>query len=559
MLALSIEFLTGRYVATHYNDRSRPEWPPHPARVFSALVATLYGRDPVDPTERAALEWLQVQGPPEIAASEAAERDAQWHFVWPNDASVFGEDAEQLHTAERQVQGARTARAAAAGRPTRTLRELDRALRAAERERERLVKRLGADSREDITAARRVVRLSSEGRQPRTFPSVTAQEPVVHFIWPTAAPSAATRTALQTLASRVTRLGHSSSLVRCALAEHAPPATWLPGDIGPTVLRVPTPVQLALLDEEYTRHHGLGPRRLPHRAQRYRRVELTAAMATAVPVFGEEWIVYERVAGPPLSLCGADKLARALRATLMRHADEQPPPELISGHTSDGHRSQQPHLAFVALPYVGHPHADATVLGIAAILPRDVSEDKRRQVYRAFARWEREQGRWGDGNPLVHLWAGRAGAWWLRRCTVAESHPRNLDPAVWIGPVHGTRRWGSVTPVILDRCPRHLHARHPETATRAAREAAESIAASCLHINLPRPERVEILPVSPILGAPPAAHFPPFSAHPGEPARVHVHVRIEFPEPVRGPVLLGAGRYRGLGLCRPLGEGGTSA
>ena len=32
MLALRIELLTGRYVATAYDDRNTAEWPPHPAR-----------------------------------------------------------------------------------------------------------------------------------------------------------------------------------------------------------------------------------------------------------------------------------------------------------------------------------------------------------------------------------------------------------------------------------------------------------------------------------------------------------------------------------------------
>ncbi len=31
MLGVEVRFLTGRYTATQYNDRSRAEWPPHPA------------------------------------------------------------------------------------------------------------------------------------------------------------------------------------------------------------------------------------------------------------------------------------------------------------------------------------------------------------------------------------------------------------------------------------------------------------------------------------------------------------------------------------------------
>ena len=36
-----------------------------------------------------------------------------------------------------------------------------------------------------------------------------------------------------------------------------------------------------------------------------------------------------------------------------------------------------------------------------------------------------------------------------------------------------------------------------------------------------------------------------------KPQRVKVHALVEFADPVRGPVLLGAGRFFGLGLFRP--------
>ncbi len=41
MLALRVEYLTGVCMATQYDDpgRSTAEWPPHPDRLYSALVA----------------------------------------------------------------------------------------------------------------------------------------------------------------------------------------------------------------------------------------------------------------------------------------------------------------------------------------------------------------------------------------------------------------------------------------------------------------------------------------------------------------------------------------
>ena len=39
MLCIGIRYLCGWAMATHPADRLRPEWPPHPDRVFMALTA----------------------------------------------------------------------------------------------------------------------------------------------------------------------------------------------------------------------------------------------------------------------------------------------------------------------------------------------------------------------------------------------------------------------------------------------------------------------------------------------------------------------------------------
>ena len=70
------------------------------------------------------------------------------------------------------------------------------------------------------------------------------------------------------------------------------------------------------------------------------------------------------------------------------------------------------------------------------------------------------------------------------------------------------------------------------------------------------PLRVEILPAAPWAVAAKAKHYPHFPEVPGRTRRVLTHVRLEFAERVRGPILLGAGRYLGLGLLRPEVDGG---
>src|SRR5262245_8274219 len=70
MLALEVEFLLGRYAAADFRDRDRPEWPPHPARRVSALVAAAHGSGLAE-SARAALLWLETLSPPLVCAEAA--------------------------------------------------------------------------------------------------------------------------------------------------------------------------------------------------------------------------------------------------------------------------------------------------------------------------------------------------------------------------------------------------------------------------------------------------------------------------------------------------------
>jgi CRISPR-associated protein Csb2 len=53
-------------------------------------------------------------------------------------------------------------------------------------------------------------------------------------------------------------------------------------------------------------------------------------------------------------------------------------------------------------------------------------------------------------------------------------------------------------------------------------------------------------------GVPPSSAFAPPPARAGRPARVHFHVTLTFDQKIAGPVLLGAGRFRGYGLLAPI-------
>jgi CRISPR-associated protein Csb2 len=72
----------------------------------------------------------------------------------------------------------------------------------------------------------------------------------------------------------------------------------------------------------------------------------------------------------------------------------------------------------------------------------------------------------------------------------------------------------------------------------------------CRRARIPEPCEVIVTPVSAHFGAPPAEAFPRLRNDGNE--RCHCHAILIFTEPVRGPILLGAGRYCGYGLCRPM-------
>lgn len=85
MFALGIHYLTGRSASASYRDRKVAEWPPHPARLFSAMVATCFERGG-DAEERAALRWLAALGAPAMAVPAADRRSVLDSYVPTNDA-----------------------------------------------------------------------------------------------------------------------------------------------------------------------------------------------------------------------------------------------------------------------------------------------------------------------------------------------------------------------------------------------------------------------------------------------------------------------------------------
>ena len=168
MISLEVELLTGRYVATCFNDRSAPEWPPHPARLFSALVATAHEHEELTNAARTALQWLEQQGSPEIEASEAEKRSVIAAYVPGNYSGVVGE----WGAAEEKLQLAHQAFAEAEySGDSKALKSAQKAVTAAEKKlAEQMAKATEDDGKGNPFQAQEMLP-DRRGRQPRMMPS----------------------------------------------------------------------------------------------------------------------------------------------------------------------------------------------------------------------------------------------------------------------------------------------------------------------------------------------------------------------------------------------------
>lgn len=531
MLAIEIELLTGRYAATAHNDRGRGEWPPHPARFYSALVAALHDQDGVDRDERAALSWLEQQEAPSLwvdPESKVARRQVQDVYVPVNDITLGGDSA--IRQAEARLAQAST---------SATKQKAEAALMKVKNE------AVAIDARPSDKALKTATALMPQGRtrRVRTFPVVLPETPTFAILWPTADPSPY-RVALEQLCARVTRLGHSSSLVRCTVVDRDFTPTLVPSDEGDVVLRVVGPGQLERIEEAFKHHQGVENRVLPARPQRYRAASsVVAASPIAESVFSTEWVLFERVGGSRPIASRATDVSRALRGALFEIHGNHDLPATLSGHTASG-PTEQPHVAFVPLPFVGHEHADGAIMGIALVLPHELPKSDHELLLRLVAKWEKER---SDQRGNLTLAGGTLPPFIVRRVDVSAKAA--LEPMRWCRP---STRFITATPIALDKNPGKLRSNQHGTARKAALEAQQSIRDACLRVIGVRPGSVEVS-LAPLLpGAQHVRDFLPWPGRPGRTPRVRVHADIRFEAPVRGPLLLGAGRYFGLGLCLPV-------
>ncbi len=479
MTAIAIRYLMGWSMATNTADRERAEWPPHPDRVFMALAAAYYETDG-DDRERAALLWLERQEPPGIFASDSAARDAPTVYVPVNDA---------------------TTPSVGAGR---------------------------TPSPKQLKAGMTLLP-EHRSRQPRHFPASVPNDPQVYLLWPEDPPPEV-RAGLESLCGKVIRIGHSASLVQAWVVDDHPEPNWIPTEgVAQHMLRTPGPGRSDHLKTQYS--NGRRPER--SRWVGYARPRGVTESATPGSVFHDQLLTLRHVAGGRMGLESALMLASNLRNAVIRGCPD-PVPEWVSGHVADGGPSQEPHIAFLPLPFVGREHADGHLMGLALALPGHVGPTEQRRCLGPVLGFDE------DGSPRrVRLYDGARLEWTLEM-EGRDSPPTSLRSATWTRPA---RRWSTVTPIVFDR--------HPKGRDKEA-QTERMVADACERIGLPRPTDVVLSQVSLHVGVPHSSGFPAIRRKTGESRARHLHAVVTFGEPIRGPVILGAGRYRGYGFCRPV-------
>lgn len=195
----------------------------------------------------------------------------------------------------------------------------------------------------------------------------------------------------------------------------------------------------------------------------------------------------------PVDAADGVHFASAIRSAVMSTLGDIPPE--VHGHDS----ASSVHVAWVPIP-----HRDV-LLGIGCWIPKSMAPAHALRVTTAFARLRELRFR-GRRLPLD---IGGQGL---------------LQDRVWAG---YSNTWESATPIAL--------LRHP----RRQLSADDVIAEGLIRDGYPEPERIQITQW-------------------GVPARTRrcrtprVHAVITWPHPLRGPVLAGAERHYGLGLCRPV-------
>lgn len=348
--------------------------------------------------------------------------------------------------------------------------------------------------------------------------------PEVHYIWPLGDSKFPSQLAL--LSQRLVALGWGVDQASAQARDlgdqeiqELPGTLWRPAGQGPpeAPLRVPVPGSLDDLLSAYETWRDRLPEPRRYRPPRPPRVFATCAYLPESALPHRPFAVFRLPEGLAFRQENTVKVAAMVRGLAIHAAQQDGLPEaetFVAGHVG-GARETPPRFSYVPLASIGHPYADGLLRRVLVAEPFGGDGSRAQWVGRALH------------NAVLTDEEGNQ----LGRLRVMES----LDGVVrcYWGP---GRRWNSVTPVVLPG----FDDRKPEKALKLLREALA-------HAGIPENAVVDA-----------RLQKAPFWSYSSHPRRYFCpeylrglprwHVQLVFAEPVRGPIVVGAGRHVGLGL-----------
>ncbi|MBK0869637.1 type I-U CRISPR-associated protein Cas5/Cas6 [Saccharopolyspora sp. HNM0986] len=209
----------------------------------------------------------------------------------------------------------------------------------------------------------------------------------------------------------------------------------------------------------------------------------------------------------------AGMVAALLRKAVMSRVGDPLPPE-ISGHGAQ----DSPHVAYLPMLDAGRAGASGQVTGVGVLSPpgrADIAESIRDALL--------------IDQPFTLDFRGTR----LRFRFPAPAEI-SLESSTWCA---SARVWTTVTPIVLNRFP-------------GRGKVAAELARTCVRMGLGEPAAITVdrdpLTEGGVALGP--ADLPRRERTP----RPFSHATIEFPDPIEGPLILGAQRYLGMGLCLPV-------
>ncbi len=346
---------------------------------------------------------------------------------------------------------------------------------------------------------------------------VAPRLPHITYVWDVH-PSVDVIEALRRRASRIGYLGAADSPVRLRVETYSQEQeirgeAFIPDPAGSMAICVPEPGDLQILDAMYRTwiEHGASVARSQFAALRHQIAYRDPGRAPRLDI-GKvvSWLrISNATSGRKITaLTGLFKRAVLQRYQAM-HGD---PPPVLHGH---GFRKKGFDLVrFLALPDVGFRRSRGRIHGLALWLPPSCSPVLGARVKEVAYSIRRLNGKGMEVE--VSPWGG-------------ETRPLAANPQRW---ERTSRCWVTAFPALHER--------------RVGLDLQE-VTQWCKHAGLPAPRAFRSARCPLVRGAVDLA--PCEINRPGRPGLPYSHLMIWFDRLVTGPVVIGAGRQRGLGLC----------